>query len=85
MRSILWFVVAGLFFTAVDAPAQSPNGSMIIAEEFAAANTYSGPLPGFFASWCADTATSCSSVEPNVSSSAEQESTATRAGRTRRA
>ena len=54
MRSILWFVFAGLFFTAVDTPAQSPNGSMIIAEGFAAANTYSGRLPGFFASWCAD-------------------------------
>ena len=35
--------------------ANGPKGSMILAEGFAAANTYSGPLPGFFEAWCADT------------------------------
>ena len=35
--------------------AQSPTGSMMLAEGFAAPNAYSGPLPGFFESWCADT------------------------------
>jgi len=55
MRSIVWCVCAGLFVAAVDTAAQSPNGSMIIAEGFSAANTYSGPLPAFFTSWCADT------------------------------
>ena len=35
--------------------AESPTGSMIVAEGFAAPNTYSGHLPDFFEAWCADT------------------------------
>ena len=35
--------------------AENPAGSMIPAEGFAAPNTYSGPMPGFFDAWCANT------------------------------
>jgi hypothetical protein len=34
---------------------ENSKGSMILAEGFAIANAYSGPLPDFFESWCADT------------------------------
>jgi hypothetical protein len=34
---------------------QSPTGSIILAEGFAEPNTFGGPLPDFFESWCADT------------------------------
>jgi hypothetical protein len=35
--------------------ANTTTGSMILAEGFATANAYGGPLPGFFESWCVDT------------------------------
>ena len=51
MASLMFLV---LFIDGVT-QAQSPTGSMILAEGFASPNTYSGLLPGFFESWCADT------------------------------
>lgn len=56
MRTFVWAVFAATCAASVGIQAQSPSGSMIVAEGFAAANTYAGPLPGFFASWCADAA-----------------------------
>jgi hypothetical protein len=55
MRGMSRLAFLAALFTGVVTQAQSPTGSMILAEGFAAANTYSGPLPGFFESWCADT------------------------------
>lgn len=55
MRCIAWLVFFGLLFNGLAAQAESPNGSMIFAEGFAAPNTFSGPLPDFFETWCADT------------------------------
>ena len=59
MRSIIRLVVFPVFvavlFNGPVTQADSPNGSMILAEGFAAPNTYSGPLPGFFDAWYADT------------------------------
>lgn len=55
MRSIAWLVFSVVLSNGLAAQAESPNGSMIFAEGFAAPNTYSGPLPGFFEGWCADT------------------------------
>jgi hypothetical protein len=55
MRSIAWLAFFAVLFNSLIAQAKSPNGSMILAEGFAAPNTYSGPLPDFFEAWCADT------------------------------
>lgn len=55
MRGMYRLVFLGVIFAGVVTDAQAPNGSMIIAEGFAAPNTYGGPLPGFFESWCTDT------------------------------
>ena len=55
MRGMCRLVFLGMIFTGVVTEAQTPNGSMIIAEGFAAPNTYGGPLPGFFESWCTNT------------------------------
>ena len=55
MRGMSRFAFLALLLTGGLAQAQSSNGSIILAEGFAAPNTYGGPLPGFFESWCADT------------------------------
>ena len=55
MRGMAWLMFLALLFIGVVTQAQSPTGSMILAEGFASPNTYSGLLPGFFESWCADT------------------------------
>jgi hypothetical protein len=55
MRSITRLVFFAVLFNGVVSQAESPTGSMILAEGFAAPNTYSGPLPEFFDAWCADT------------------------------
>ena len=55
MRVMTWLTFLALLFINGVTQAQSATGSMILAEGFASPNTYSGPLPGFFASWCADT------------------------------
>lgn len=55
MRSTASFAFLALLFTGVDTYSQSPSGSIIFAEGFASLNTYTGPLPGFFESWCTDT------------------------------
>ncbi len=54
MRSIPLIVVLTLLLTGSVIHSQSPTGSIIVAEGFAAPNNYGGPLPGFFQSWCAD-------------------------------
>jgi len=55
MRSMAWLMFLAVLFVDGVTQAQSHTGSMIVAEGFASPNTYSGPLPGFFESWCADT------------------------------
>ena len=55
MRVITRIVFIAAIFTGGVVQAQSPAGSMILAEGFATPNTYEGDLPGFFESWCADT------------------------------
>ena len=55
MRSITPLVLFAVIFSGFVTQAQSSSGSMILAEGFAAPNIYSGPLPGFFDAWCADT------------------------------
>ena len=55
MRGMAWLMFLALFCLGGVTQAQSPTGSMILAEGFASPNTYSGLLPGFFESWCADT------------------------------
>ena len=55
MRSMAWLMFLAVLFIDGVTQAQSLTGSMILAEGFASPNTYSGPLPGFFESWCADT------------------------------
>jgi len=55
MRSMSRLVLFAVLFTGVVTQAESPTGSMILAEGFAAPNTYSGSLPAFFDAWCADT------------------------------
>ena len=55
MRGIAWLMFLALLFIGGVTQAQSPTGSMILAEGFASPDTYSGLLPGFFESWCADT------------------------------
>jgi hypothetical protein len=55
MRSVPRLVVFAVLFNGLITQADSPAGSMILAEGFAAPNTYSGVLPGFFEAWCADT------------------------------
>ena len=55
MRSLTQLVFFAVLFNGLVTQAESPNGSMILAEGFATPNTYSGPLPGFFEAWCADT------------------------------
>lgn len=57
MRSTASIVFLALLFTGVVTHSQSPSGSIVLAEGFASPNTYAGPLPGFFESWCADTET----------------------------
>jgi hypothetical protein len=54
-RGMSRFALLTLLLTGGLAQAQSSNGSMILAEGFAAPNAYTGPLPGTFESWCADT------------------------------
>jgi hypothetical protein len=54
MRGMVPFVVSGVLLAGGVADAQNPTGSIILADGFAAANTYAGPLPAFFAAWCAD-------------------------------
>ena len=48
-------VLSVVFLTGAVTHSQSSSGSIILAEGFAAPNVYSGSLPGFFESWCADT------------------------------
>ena len=55
MRSTASFVFLALLFAGVNTHSQSRSGSIIFAEGFASPNTYTGPLPGFFESWCTDT------------------------------
>ena len=55
MRGLFRLVFFAVLAAGVVTHAQSSNGSIILAEGFAAPNTYGGPLPGFFESWCADT------------------------------
>ena len=55
MRRIAWVMLSVMLFNGLVAQAGSSNGSMMFAEGFAAANTYSGPFPDFFDAWCADT------------------------------
>ena len=55
MRGMCRFVFLGMIFTGVVTDAQTPNGSVIVAEGFATPNTYGGSLPGLFESWCTDT------------------------------
>src|SRR4029453_13357590 len=55
MGSISRLVFCAVLFNGFVAQAESPTGSMILAEGFAAPNSYGGPLPGFFEAWCADT------------------------------
>ena len=55
MRRITWLAFSVMLISGLVAQAGSSNGSMIFAEGFAAPNTYGGPLPGFFDTWCADT------------------------------
>jgi hypothetical protein len=55
MRDIAPLVFVTVLLTGGVIHSQSQNGSIILAEGFATANTYVGPLPSFFESWCADT------------------------------
>ena len=55
MRGMPQIFGIALFVAATVAHAQNQAGSIILAEGFATANSYSGPLPGFFEAWCADT------------------------------
>ena len=55
MRDMAPLVFVTVLLTGGVIHSQSQNGSIILAEGFAAPNTYGGPLPGFFESWCADT------------------------------
>ena len=54
MRGIVGLTFLAVLFTDGAALAQNPTGSMILAEGFAEPNTFSGHLPEFFESWCAD-------------------------------
>ena len=47
MRGIVCLMFLALLFIDSVTQAQSPTGSMILAEGFASPNTYTGPLPGF--------------------------------------
>jgi hypothetical protein len=55
MRSTASFVFSMVLFSGLVTQAETPNGSVIVAEGFAAANNYAGTLPDFFEGWCADT------------------------------
>ena len=55
MRGMAWLMFLAWLLIGGVTQGQSPTGSMILAEGFASPNTYSGLLPGFFGSWCADT------------------------------
>ena len=55
MRGMSRLVLFVVLLFGIDSHAQTVNGSIILAEGFAAANTYGGSLPAFFESWCADT------------------------------
>lgn len=52
MRRLFLLVVLGLTIWAGSIGAQGNPGSVIVAEGFAAPNTYAGPLPSFFDTWC---------------------------------
>ena len=66
MPRMTWLMFLALLFINGATQAQSATGSMILAEGFASPNTYSGPLPGFFESWCADTEDDGSRCVPTV-------------------
>ena len=66
MRGMTWLMFLALLFIDGVTQAQSPTGSMILAEGFASPNTYGGLLPGFFESWCADTEEDGSQCMPTV-------------------
>jgi len=55
MRGMPQILGIAVFVAATVAHAQNQGGSIILAEGFATSNSYSGPLPGFFEAWCADT------------------------------
>ena len=55
MRGMMLIIVVAVLFAGRDTHSESPTGSIILSEGFAAPNTYGGPLPDFFESWCADT------------------------------
>ena len=55
MRDMVSLVFFTVLLTGGVIHSQSQHGSIILAEGFATANTYGGPLPRFFESWCADT------------------------------
>ena len=55
MRGISRLVFLAVLLPGVVTHAQGSNGSIILAEGFAAANIYGGSLPGLFETWCADT------------------------------
>lgn len=55
MRGMSRLVFLMVLAAGVVSHAESSNGSIIVAEGFAAANAYGGPLPGLFEPWCADT------------------------------
>jgi hypothetical protein len=56
MRGLTLIVAFAVLLTGGVTDSQSPTGSVILAEGFASPNSYAGPLPDFFESWCADTA-----------------------------
>jgi hypothetical protein len=55
MRGMTLFVVFAMLLIGDVTHSQNQTGSIIVAEGFATPNTYGGPLPDFFATWCADT------------------------------
>ena len=55
MRDMAPLVFVTVLLTGGVIHSQSQHGSIILAEGFAASNTYGGPVPSFFESWCADT------------------------------
>ena len=55
MRDMAPLVFVTVLLTGGVIHSQSQKGSIILAEGFATSNTYGGPLPSFFESWCADT------------------------------
>ena len=55
MRTMAWLIFLAVLCIDGVTQAHGRTGSMILAEGFASPNVYSGPLPEFFESWCADT------------------------------